>query len=102
MWSTLVGGHLMKVVNLTGFTVLQMLFHKIQPSSKTRNMQIYRKRISESLSKTKSCRSTLCQQSMTDYSIYIYIYIHTHSHPPYLEVISSSQNLRVCHDMVLR
>ena len=53
-------------------------------------------RISQSLSKTKSCRSTLCQQSMTDYSIYI------HSHPPYLEVIFSSQNLRVRHDMVLR
>jgi hypothetical protein len=27
MWSTSAGGHLMKVVNLTGFTVLELFHH---------------------------------------------------------------------------
>jgi hypothetical protein len=33
--------------------------------------------------------------------VYAHKHTHTHSHPPYLEVISSFHNFRVCHAMVL-
>jgi hypothetical protein len=44
MWSTLAGGHLMKVVNLTGFTVLETEMHYTIVDNKvtgTENSQTY-------------------------------------------------------------